>query len=241
MTAVDVVIYGIGGILAYLLGATPFGLLAGLVLKGVDIREHGSRNIGATNAMRVLGRPIGIAVHVLDIAKGTVASFVLAHLAARGRADLVPALGIAYGLAAILGHVFPVYLRFRGGKGMATSLGVFFGLAWLPTLIAGAIWLGVKKASRYVSVASMAAVGSIPVAMALVPDPLHGGARTWSKPELIGFGIAVAILVIVRHKSNIVRLIQGTEHKVGERAGVASGGTTGDQKADTPCPTSDHP
>jgi glycerol-3-phosphate acyltransferase PlsY len=222
MTLADAMIYGLGGLLAYLLGAAPFGLLAGLVLKGVDLREHGSRNIGATNAMRVLGRPIGIAVHVLDIAKGTAASFVLAHLFARGRAEWVPTLGIAYGLAAILGHVFPVYLRFRGGKGMATSLGVFFGLAWLPTLIAGAVWLGVKMASRYVSVASIAAVASIPVAMAFVPDPVHRGLRTWAKPELIGFGIVVAILVIVRHKSNIVRLLQGTEHKAGER-GQAGG------------------
>jgi glycerol-3-phosphate acyltransferase PlsY len=208
-----------GGLLAYLLGATPFGLLAGLLLKGVDIRQHGSHNIGATNALRVLGRPIGLAVHALDIAKGFVATFALARLVAAGSAELRPALGIAYGSAAILGHVFPVYLRFRGGKGMATSLGAFLGLAWLPTIIGGAVWLAVKSATRYVSVASMAAVVLIPVAMAFAPDPLSHGRRSWCRPELIVFGAVVALLVVVRHRSNIARLLRGAEHKAGERLG----------------------
>ena len=207
--------WALGVLLSYLLGAVPFGLLAGLVLKGVDIRERGSRNIGATNALRVLGRPIGIAVHMLDIAKGFVASFALARLFAAGDAGAVTGLGIACGSAAILGHVFPVYLKFRGGKGMATSLGAFLGLAWLPTLIGGAVWLAVKTATRYVSVASMAAGVAIPAAMAALPP--------WRKPELIVFGAVVALLVIVRHRSNIVRLIHGTENKAGRKKTVDSG------------------
>ncbi|MBM4041947.1 MAG: glycerol-3-phosphate 1-O-acyltransferase PlsY [Planctomycetes bacterium] len=220
-----------GGVVSYLLGAVPFGLMAGLALRGVDIREHGSRNIGATNALRVLGRPIGIAVHALDIGKGFVAAFLLARLFAamgshlqfaHGRhvpiEDVTPLLGIAYGAAAIVGHVFPVYLGFRGGKGMATSLGAFLGVAWLPTVLGGAVWLAMKLATRYVSVASMAAVVAVPLAMAFVPDPFAGGARTWSRAELVAFGALVALLVIVRHKSNIVRLLRGTEHKAGERA-----------------------
>ena len=209
---------GVGVVASYLLGAVPFGLLAGRWLKGIDIREHGSRNIGATNAMRVLGKPLGIAVHALDIGKGFAASFALARLCAWGNAEAVPALGIACGSAAILGHVFPVYLRFRGGKGMATSLGVFVGLAWLPTLIAAVVWLVVRQATRYVSVASMVSVVSIPAAMALVPDPLSGGARTWAKTPLVVFGAVVALLVIVRHRSNIRRLLAGTENKIGQRA-----------------------
>jgi len=216
MTAGEAALYATGGVLSYLLGAVPFGLLAGLVLKGVDIRAHGSRNIGATNAMRVLGAPIGIAVHVLDIAKGFVPSFVFARLFAGGARGAVPALAIAYGAAAIVGHVFPVYLCFRGGKGMATSLGAFLGLAWLPTLIGAAAWLVIRGVTRYVSVASMASVVLIPVAMASVPDPLNGGLRTWCRAEYLVFGALVAALVIVRHKSNIVRLIQGVEHKVGK-------------------------
>ena len=214
MTWAEVIWCAAGGLAAYLLGAVPFGLLAGL-LKGVDIREHGSGNIGATNAMRVLGKPVGIAVHALDIGKGFVASFALARLFAGGSVGLRPTFGIVCGLAAILGHVFPVYLRFKGGKGMATSLGVFVGLAWLPTVIAAALWLVVRQATRYVSVASMAAVVSVPIAMALVPDPVNSGARTWARAPLVVFGVVVALLVILRHKGNIRRLIAGTENKIG--------------------------
>ena len=213
MTSGEAGLCGLGALLSYLLGAVPFGLLAGRVLKGIDIRQHGSGNIGATNALRVLGKPIGITVHVLDIAKGFVASFALARLLAWGNGGLVPVLGIVCGSAAILGHILPVTLRFRGGKGMATSLGVFVGLAWLPTLIAGLLWLVVTKATRYVSVASMASVVSIPITMALVPDPLNAGARSWARPELIAFGAVVALLVIARHKSNIKRLLAGAENK----------------------------
>jgi len=216
MLATEAAVYAGGVVASYLLGAVPFGLLAGLALKGVDIRERGSRNIGATNAMRVLGRPIGIAVHVLDIAKGFVPAFVFARVLAGGRAEAVPALGIACGSAAILGHVFPAYLKFRGGKGMATSLGAFLGLAWLPTLIGGVVWLVVRQATRYVSVASMTAVVAVPLAMALAPDPFRGGARSWCRAELVVFGALVAALVIVRHRSNIARLLQGTENKVGQ-------------------------
>jgi glycerol-3-phosphate acyltransferase PlsY len=214
MTVGDASLLGLGGVASYLLGAVPFGLLAGLLLRGLDIREQGSGNIGATNATRVLGRPIGVTVHLLDIAKGFVPSFLLARLFAGGDAGLVQPLGIAYGCAAIAGHVFPVYLRFRGGKGMATSLGVFLGLAWLPTVIAAMLWLVVKTATRYVSLASMVAVVSIPVAMATVPDPASG-AFVWRHTGLIVFGIVVAVLVLVRHKSNIRRLLAGTENKAG--------------------------
>jgi len=210
---------GVGALLSYLIGAIPFGLVAGVVLKGIDIREHGSRNIGATNAMRVLGRPIGIAVHLLDIGKGFAASFALPRILPGGNAELLPILGIACGAGAIVGHVFPIYLMFRGGKGMATSLGVFLGLAWLPTLIAAVVWLVVRTATRYVSVASMTAVVSIPLSMALVPDPANAWLPSWRQGELIVFGAVVAALVIVRHRSNIVRLLQGTEHKAGEYIG----------------------
>lgn len=211
--------YGLGVVASYLLGAVPFGLLAGLVLKGTDIRQHGSRNTGATNALRVLGKPIGMLVHVLDIGKGFVPAFVLARLFAAGRAEMVACLGIACGSAAILGHVFPVYLRFRGGKGVATSLGAFLGLAWLPTLIGGALWVALRQTTRYVSVASIVAVTAIPVGMAVVPDPANGGQRSWCHTELIVFGALVALLVIVRHRANLRRLLAGTENKIGREAG----------------------
>lgn len=214
MTSPQAIACAGGAVASYLLGAVPFGLLAGL-LKGIDIRERGSGNIGATNAMRVLGKPVGILVHALDIAKGFAGSFVLAGLFSGWSRELMPTLGIACGCAAIVGHVFPVYLKFKGGKGMATSLGVFLGLAWLPTLIAAVLWLVVRQVTRYVSVASMTAVASVPVTMALVPDPLSGGARTWARAPLVGFGIVIALLVIVRHKSNIRRLLSGSENRIG--------------------------
>jgi glycerol-3-phosphate acyltransferase PlsY len=226
MAVPNLVMYGAGAVASYLLGAVPFGLLAGRVLKGVDIRERGSRNIGATNAMRVLGAPIGILVHVLDIGKGFAASFALARLLAGGNAAAVPGLGIACGSAAILGHVFPVYLKFRGGKGMATSLGAFLGLAWLPTLIGGLVWVLVRQTTCYVSAASIAAVVAIPVAMAVVPDPANAGERTWCRAELIAFGALVALLVIVRHRSNIRRLLAGTENKIGQREAPGPGQET---------------
>jgi len=216
MTSAEALRCIVGALAAYLLGAVPFGLLAGL-LKGIDIRAHGSGNIGATNAMRVLGKPVGILVHTLDIGKGFAASFALARLFAGGNAGLVPTFGIVCGCAAILGHVFPVYLRFKGGKGMATSLGVFVGLAWLPTLIAAVLWVVVRQVSRYVSVASMVSVVSIPVTMALFP--------TWRRADLIAFGAAIAVLVIVRHKGNIRRLLNGTESKIGRGSRVEGRGT----------------
>ena len=216
MPASEVATACLGGLLCYLLGAVPFGLLAGF-LRGVDIRKQGSGNIGATNATRVLGKPIDVLVHILDIGKGFVASFLVARLfAGGGDQSHVQSLGIAYGCAAIVGHVWPVYLRFRGGKGMATSFGVFLGLAWLPTLIAMLLWLIVKTATRYVSLASILAVVSIPVTMAVVPDPVSGK-LVWRHMGLITFGALIALLVLVRHKSNIRRLLAGTESKAGRR------------------------
>jgi len=215
MSGTDAALIGLGVLVSYLLGAVPFGLLAGF-LKGIDIRQAGSGNIGATNATRVLGKPVGITVHVIDIGKGFVASFLVAHLFAGSDADLIQPLGIAYGCAAIVGHVWPVYLRFHGGKGMAASFGVFLGLAWLPTIIAMLLWLAVKFATRYVSLASIAAVVSIPITMATVPDPLTGD-LVWRHAGLITFGILVALLVLARHKSNIRRLLTGAENKVGKR------------------------
>ncbi len=231
MTSAEAIRCIVGAVAAYLLGAVPFGLLAGL-LKGIDIRQHGSGNIGATNAMRVLGKPVGLVVHALDIGKGFAASFLLAGLFAAWRADLMPVFGIACGCAAILGHVFPVYLKFKGGKGMATSLGVFVGLAWLPTLVAAALWLVVRQVTRYVSVASMVSVVSVPVSKALLPDPLSAGARTWARAPLIAFGAVIALLVIVRHKSNIRRLLAGTESKIG---GSSVGGRGPSAKKEKPC------
>jgi glycerol-3-phosphate acyltransferase PlsY len=191
-------------VLAYGIGAIPSGYLIGKVFRRIDIREHGSGNIGATNTLRVLGKPAGIAALILDVAKGVVAVTVLAGVAASGRSPLsLPVMKVLLGIAAIAGHNWTVFLRFKGGKGVATSAGVFLGIAWLPVLIAAAVFAVVVLSTRIVSVGSMSAAVVLPLAMLMVG----------SEREFIWFSIVVAGLVLLRHSSNIKRLLQGKEHR----------------------------
>ncbi len=207
---------------SYLLGAIPFGLVIAR-LRGVDIRRQGSGNVGATNVGRVLGRRWGALVLALDVGKGALctagASILLRHAgdnstgAGLAHGDLV-LLGV--GLCCVIGNVAPVYLRFKGGKGVATSLGVILGiypyLTW-SGLAALAVWLVVVKLSRYVSLGSMAAACTLPaafVAISLV--------RGWPLGEhypLLGLSVAMALTVLFRHRSNMGRLLAGTENKIG--------------------------
>jgi glycerol-3-phosphate acyltransferase PlsY len=198
---------------AYLLGGVPFGLLLGF-LRGVDIRTVGSGNIGATNLSRALGRPWGVAAFLLDFAKGLL-PVLAARLAPPERLALAAEgwLPILAGLAAVLGHVFPIYLRFRGGKGVATTFGVMAGLAWLPTAVAGAVWGLTFLATRTVSAASLAAALALPVAVALLSRRPQGGVDG----PLLGLVAAMSLLVIVRHRANIARLLRGEELKFGSR------------------------
>lgn len=190
---------------AYLVGAIPFGLLIARA-KGVDIRRHGSGNIGATNVLRVLGKPLGIATFVLDALKGygpvAVAMAVLP--------DRAEAAGLTAGMAAILGHSFPVYLGFKGGKGVATSAGVLLGLAWLAALIGIGLWALVFFSSRYVSLASIVAAAAIPAVswMLYAPDKV----ATPVALTLLG------LLIILRHRANIRRLVRGTENRFTRKA-----------------------
>lgn len=198
-------------LLAYLLGSVPFGLLLGF-LKGVDIRRTGSGNIGATNLARTLGRGWGYLAFLLDFGKGCGPVWV-ARALAQGEPDrfLLTRNGwlhILVGLSAVLGHVFPVYLRFRGGKGVATAFGVMAALAWLSTLIAGAVWLIVYLTTRTVSIASLAAAVALPTAVALLGE----GASTDSYLSVQALTLACAILIVARHHANIRRLLRGEEH-----------------------------
>jgi glycerol-3-phosphate acyltransferase PlsY len=198
---------------AYLLGAVPFGLILCRLIKGVDIRQHGSRNIGATNAGRVCGWPFFAATFVLDFGKGL--GPVLGGLAVSrscGAEAQLNWLGVIYGLGAILGHTFPVYVGFRGGKAVATSFGVFVALAPWAALIALGVWLVVFLPLRYVSLASIAAAAAAPVGYAI----LHR-AELRNRWPVLAFAFAIAVLVIVRHRANIRRLLAGTENRVGAR------------------------
>jgi glycerol-3-phosphate acyltransferase PlsY len=190
-------------VLAYLLGSIPFAYLAGRA-KGVDIRTVGSRNVGATNVFRTLGRRIGVAVMLLDIGKG-----VAATLIARALTDAPWPL--VAGAAAILGHVFPVWLRFKGGKGVAVGGGAVIGLVPLVSLIVLGVWFVVVAATRYVSLASIAAAVAFPVGALALGEP-------W--PTLV-FSLFASGAVIVRHRANVGRLVRRQEPRIelGRRRG----------------------
>jgi len=197
-------------IASYVAGSLPMGLLVGR-LRGVDLRAAGSGNIGATNAGRVLGKPWFHVVFALDFLK----SFVPTLLALRrdpapGGVD-APLLALGCGVAAVVGHVFPVFLGFKGGKGVASAAGVFFALAWAPALCAFTAWLVVYKTTRWVSLASLAAAVVLPLACWLLPRlaPIVVARETrWA-------ALVVGALILVRHKSNIGRLLRGEEPRAG--------------------------
>lgn len=202
-------------IASYLLGAVPFGLLiAGA--HGIDLRKVGSGNIGATNLSRALGKKWAYLCFVLDLAKGLLPTVAAGYWLS----DIQGATGLwarlAVGSAAVVGHIFPVYLRFKGGKGVATSFGVAIGLWPYYTLCAGAvllIWIVFLLIWRYVSLASLAASVAFPVVLILAIALIPGWemAKLW--PLLI-IAIFIPVLVFVRHRENISRLLAGTENKV---------------------------
>ena len=199
-----------GVAIAYIAGSIPFAFLAGKA-RGVDLREHGSGNLGATNAMRVLGPRLGALVYAGDTLKGMLPPLLL-PLAVRTPTPELWA--IAFGVAAIVGHVRPVFLMGQGGgKGVATAGGVFFGLAWLPALISLGMFAIVVAVTRYVSAGSLAAAVTLPLSLLVFrgPDPL--------------FAIAMAIsaFVIWMHRGNMSRIAKRTEPKIGAKpAGSAS-------------------
>ena len=215
---------------AYLIGSIPFGLGLGK-LRGIDLRAHGSGNIGATNAWRVLGRRLGALCFALDVAKGAgpvLASGLAMHVI--GNSELfarTTALWMSVGLAAVLGHIFPIYLRFKGGKGVATAFGAlaaFWPWMTLATLVALVTWVVVAKATRYVSVASVAAAIALPIAMlasqiASWPTGTSGERFASGGWPYVGLAVLLSVLVIWRHRGNLARLRTGTEGRMGTPKG----------------------
>lgn len=197
--------YFLVAVISYLLGSIPFGVIAGSIA-GIDVRRHGSGNIGATNTLRVLGKKYGYAVFFADVFKGFVAvrfALWLGHLNQPARYYLI---GIVAAMFVVVGHSFPIWLRFRGGKGVAAAAGACLGLLPVATLIAAAVWIAAFFAFRFVSLASMIAAVALPLALWLLSL-----ATSSLDPVLLGFTSMIAALIIVRHRSNIVRLIQGRE------------------------------
>jgi len=193
---------------AYLIGSLPFGYLAGKLIKRVDLRQEGSKNVGATNVFRVMGTLPAIAVLLLDISKGFLSIHLVSLFQLGGSTGISPQafnlVRILAGLAAIAGHNWTIFLKFRGGKGVAAGCGVSLGLAPLPALVSLAIFVVVTGLTRYVSLGSMFAVLTFPLNCLLFKESLI----------LVFFGSIVALVVVVRHQANIKRLIAGTENRI---------------------------
>lgn len=196
-----------GIISSYLLGSIPTAYIFGRLLKGVDIRKVGSGNVGATNALRVLGRGAGAAVLILDILKGVLAISVLGSVISKPAALPEEGWLVILGLSCICGHNWTVFLRFKGGKGIATTLGVLIGLAFKITALKYVLlcvilaWLGVFLFTRIVSISSVIAGISLPLFMLLFK----------SSKLLLTAGVILCLFVILRHKANLRRLLRGEE------------------------------
>lgn len=201
MLALAIVVIG-----SYLLGAIPAGYLAGRIA-GIDIRKHGSGNIGATNVIRVLGKRYGYPVFAADFLKGLGAVKLSILIGTRMLPEWSSPeiFGIIAAIFSVIGHSFPIWLNFAGGKGVATSAGALFGLVPVITLMGGVIWLLIFWLTRYVSLASIGAAVALPLLILI---------KSWSQTgdrPLFYFSLFLAAIVIWRHRSNLSRLVRGTE------------------------------
>ncbi|MFM7565858.1 MAG: glycerol-3-phosphate 1-O-acyltransferase PlsY [Flavobacteriales bacterium] len=195
-------------LLAYLMGAIPSAVWLGKLFFGKDIREHGSNNAGATNTFRVFGKKLGIAVLLLDVGKGIVAMVLVNQLAPSFPSPYIdyPLIEVFAALCCVLGHIFPVFVQFRGGKGVATSLGILLGMNPWPTLVCLGVFILVFLTFKIVSLASMGAAISLPVISLLVFEQ--------NRPLEIVFHLTIAALVVFAHRKNIVRLLNKEEPKM---------------------------
>ncbi|CRN10362.1 acylphosphate:glycerol-3-phosphate acyltransferase [Staphylococcus capitis] len=192
-------------VLSYLIGAFPNGLVIGKLFFKKDIRQYGSGNTGATNSFRVLGRPAGFVVTFLDIFKGFITVFfpLWFPVHADGIISTFFTNGLIVGLFAILGHVYPIYLKFNGGKAVATSAGVVLGVNPLLLLVLAIIFFGILKIFKYVSLSSIIAAICCVIGSVIIHDYI-----------LLGMSALVSIILIIRHRTNIVRIFKGEEPKI---------------------------
>jgi glycerol-3-phosphate acyltransferase PlsY len=190
---------------AYLIGSLPTSFIMGKVTRGLDIRQHGSGNVGATNALRVLGTKIGLFTLLVDIGKG----FLTIFLARKFLPEASNLFFIGIGLATILGHIFTIFLKFKGGKGVATSAGVFLALTPLAVAIALAVFVIVVAVTRYVSLGSILAASVL-----FLTELIINFTNSFSQLEFLIFVFIVALFIIIKHRSNIARLLAGNENKL---------------------------
>ncbi|TGP93856.1 MULTISPECIES: glycerol-3-phosphate 1-O-acyltransferase PlsY [unclassified Mesorhizobium] len=185
-------------VFGYLLGSIPFGLLLTRAAGLGDVRKIGSGNIGATNVLRTGNKGLAAATLLLDALKGTAAVLIAGHFA--------PETAVWAGLGAFLGHLFPAWLGFKGGKGVATYLGVLIGLAWQVALIFAVVWLVMAFLFRFSSLAALTAAVVVPIALYVM-----------STPQVAALFVVMSIIVFIKHRANISRLIAGTEGKIGAK------------------------
>lgn len=197
-------------LLGYLVGSLPTGLVVIRLLRGIDIRAHGSGNIGATNVFRVAGLPTAALVLLLDMAKGAV-PVLLAEAWA-----LSPLIAVLAGLAAIGGHNWSLFLRFTGGKGIATSFGALLALSPAAAAVAALVWVGVVAVTRYASLGSLLGIAAVPAAMWRRGEPR----------EHLGFAALALLFAVYKHRTNIGRLLAGTELRITDRPDQATGHPT---------------
>lgn len=195
-------IYIIPIVLSYLLGSLIFSLIVGKLLKGIDVRSHGSGNAGATNTLRVLGIGPAVLVLALDIGKGVLAVWV-----GKWFASELLWVQVACGISVIIGHNWPVFFRFKGGKGIATTIGMVATLSFLPSLMAGIIAIITIAVTRYVSLGSLLFTGLLPVFLVIMHYPV----------ELILASLLLFIFAVWRHRKNIEKLLHGQENKLGAK------------------------
>ncbi|MDI1235387.1 MAG: glycerol-3-phosphate 1-O-acyltransferase PlsY [bacterium] len=201
---VGLVLLGAG--ISYLIGSMPTALWVGKAFFGLDIREHGSGNSGASNTFRVLGKKAGIAVLLIDVIKGLTAASLVRYFpfVELGSIRYVN-LQLLFGLSAVVGHIFPIYANFKGGKGIATLLGMLIAIHYLSALICMGLFLGTLFSTRYVSLSSILTAVAFPfIAIFLYKN---------QEPLFIAFGIGAALMVVLTHQKNIKRLVAGNENK----------------------------
>ena len=188
-------------VVSYLIGAVPTGLIVVRILTGEDIRRHGSGNIGTVNVLRVAGPATAAVVLAVDHLKGVVPVMLAARMEASAWTVVLG------GLAAIAGHNWSVFLKFQGGKGVATSFGVLLGLSWAAAAVAAVVWITAVAITRYSSLGSLLAVVSVPITLWRLRQP----------DEYVSFGVIAALFAIYRHRANIQRLVAGTELHITDR------------------------
>ena len=194
--------------ISYGIGSIPTSIIAGKLLRGIDVREHGSKNPGATNTVRVLGKKIGISVGLIDIFKGFFCVIFLTAIIPPDSWISGELRSILAGFAAISGHVWTVFAGFKGGKGVGTFFGVFLGLAPIPSIVAAVVWAALTFGTGYVSLGSIAAAAVLPASI-IVEGFVRG-----SVPVLQSvLSSLIGILIIIRHRSNISRLLKGEENR----------------------------